>query len=169
MGRFSLDWTETTLECGQDSSRTIPVVHCSSLFVSHVYLRLPNLQTHHTSFAAIVNQGLVQRFTPERAAPLRDLDPLLFQAIHPDLGHFIWYSIQEIDPAGSWVDVLSVVSHKVTDPALELPRDAESVLKIRDMKARAVGFVEPPFSLINDIDETIPVSRSNPGRTFAEC
>lgn len=104
-----------------------------------------------------MNQGVVQRYTPERAAPLRELDPLLFQSINPDLGHFIWYSVQEIDPDGKWIDLLTMVSHKVTDPALELPRDAPSVLKIRDMKARAVGFAEPLFSLINDIDETLPV------------
>lgn len=50
-----------------------------------------------------------------------------------------------------------MVSHKVTDPALEVSKDADSVLKIRDMKARAVGFAEPLFSLINDIDESLPV------------
>lgn len=40
-------------------------------------------------FAAIVTHGVVQRYTPEQVAPLRDLDPLLFQAIHPELGHFL--------------------------------------------------------------------------------
>ncbi|ORY57692.1 FAD/NAD(P)-binding domain-containing protein, partial [Leucosporidium creatinivorum] len=107
----------------------------------------------------IVTHGVVQRYTPEQVAPLRELDPLLFQAIHPELGHFLCkprYSIQEIDPAGKYVDILTMVSHKVTDLALEVPKDANSVLKIRDMKARAVGFAEPLFSLINDIDESLP-------------
>lgn len=51
-----------------------------------------------------------------------------------------------------------MISHKVMDPALEVPKDADSAIKIRDMKARAKGFAEPLFSLINDIDESLPVS-----------
>ncbi|KAL8279766.1 hypothetical protein RQP46_007861 [Phenoliferia psychrophenolica] len=106
--------------------------------------------------AAIVSQGVVQRYTPENAAPFRALDPLLFQSVNPEFGSFIWYSVQEMDPAGKWIDLLTTVSHKVTDPSLELPKDAPSSLKIREMKARSAGFAEPLFGLINRIDESLP-------------
>jgi 2-polyprenyl-6-methoxyphenol hydroxylase-like FAD-dependent oxidoreductase len=38
--------------------------------------------------------GVVRHFTPEQAIPIRDLDPLLFQGLHPETGNYLWYSIQ---------------------------------------------------------------------------
>jgi 2-polyprenyl-6-methoxyphenol hydroxylase-like FAD-dependent oxidoreductase len=38
--------------------------------------------------------GVVRHFTPEQAAPIRALDPLLFQGLHPETGNYLWYSIQ---------------------------------------------------------------------------
>lgn len=38
--------------------------------------------------------GVVRHFTPEQAAPVRALDPLLFQGLHPRTGNYLWYSIQ---------------------------------------------------------------------------
>ena len=38
--------------------------------------------------------GVVRHFTPEQAAPVRALDPLLFQALHPNTGNYLWYSVQ---------------------------------------------------------------------------
>lgn len=37
--------------------------------------------------------GVVRHFSPEQAAPVRALDPLLFQGLHPRTGNFLWYSI----------------------------------------------------------------------------
>lgn len=38
--------------------------------------------------------GVVRHFTPEQAAPVRALDPLLFQALHPKTQNYLWYSVQ---------------------------------------------------------------------------
>jgi 2-polyprenyl-6-methoxyphenol hydroxylase-like FAD-dependent oxidoreductase len=38
--------------------------------------------------------GVVRHFTPEQAAPIRALDPLLFQALHPKTQNYLWYSVQ---------------------------------------------------------------------------
>jgi 2-polyprenyl-6-methoxyphenol hydroxylase-like FAD-dependent oxidoreductase len=38
--------------------------------------------------------GVVRHFTPEQAAPIRALDPLLFQGLHPETGNYLWYSVQ---------------------------------------------------------------------------
>jgi 2-polyprenyl-6-methoxyphenol hydroxylase-like FAD-dependent oxidoreductase len=38
--------------------------------------------------------GVIRHFTPEQAAPARALDPLLFQALHPETSNYLWYSIQ---------------------------------------------------------------------------
>lgn len=38
--------------------------------------------------------GVVRHFTPEQAAPVRALDPLLFNGVHPRTGNFLWYSVQ---------------------------------------------------------------------------
>lgn len=38
--------------------------------------------------------GVVRHFTPEQAAPVRALDPLLFQGLHPRTANYLWYSIQ---------------------------------------------------------------------------
>lgn len=38
--------------------------------------------------------GVIRRFTPEQAAPVRALDPLLFQALHPKTQNYLWYSVQ---------------------------------------------------------------------------
>lgn len=38
--------------------------------------------------------GVVRHFTPEQAVPIRAIDPLLFQGLHPETGNYLWYSIQ---------------------------------------------------------------------------
>lgn len=38
--------------------------------------------------------GVVRHFTPEQAKAVRDLDPLLFQGLHPETGNYLWFSIQ---------------------------------------------------------------------------
>lgn len=38
--------------------------------------------------------GVIRHFTPEQAAPIRALDPLLFQGLHPGTSSYLWYSLQ---------------------------------------------------------------------------
>ncbi|EIN10427.1 FAD/NAD(P)-binding domain-containing protein [Punctularia strigosozonata HHB-11173 SS5] len=109
----------------------------------------------------VVACGVVQRYTKEQVAPLRALDPLRFQAVNPDTGTYIWVRIQDVSPDRSRFDILTIVSHRVTDLSLELPRDATNVAKINDMKKRADGFAEPFYSLLNDIDPALNCTRLN--------
>ncbi|KAK7460815.1 hypothetical protein VKT23_008744 [Stygiomarasmius scandens] len=102
--------------------------------------------------------GVVQYLTPEQAKPYRDIDPLLFQTIHPETRNFIWYSIQDISDDGNTIAVLTMVSHPILDPTDELPKNATSKQVIADIKKRAEGFAEPMFSLINNIDENLPAT-----------
>ncbi|KAJ7894859.1 FAD-binding domain-containing protein [Mycena olivaceomarginata] len=37
--------------------------------------------------------GVTVRLSEEEVAPLREIDPLLFQGSHPDTGYFMWFSI----------------------------------------------------------------------------
>lgn len=38
--------------------------------------------------------GVIRHFTPEQSAPVRALDPVLFQALHPGTSNYFRYSIQ---------------------------------------------------------------------------
>lgn len=38
--------------------------------------------------------GVVRHFTPEQATPIRALDPLIFQAVHPETANYLFYSLQ---------------------------------------------------------------------------
>ena len=87
-----------------------------------------------------------------------DIDPLLFQTIHPETRNFIWHSIQDISDDGNTIAVLTMVSHPILDPTDELPKNATSKQVIADIKKRAEGFAEPMFSLINNIDENLPAT-----------
>lgn len=53
--------------------------------------------------------GVVRHFTPEQAAPVRALDPLLFLALHPDTQNFLWYSVQVpmiLRPPDFWLSLM---------------------------------------------------------------
>lgn len=69
--------------------------------------------------------GVVQRYSKEKAKPFRDIDPLLFQSINPATRNYIWHSIQSIDDDGENLELLTMVSHPVSsDPQEELPKGA---------------------------------------------
>lgn len=87
---FSLERMATTRVYDTASSKTIPALQRSRPSIrSSSFAEPATTRLIVSLFAAIVTHGVVQRYTPEQVAPLRDLDPLLFQAIHPELGHFL--------------------------------------------------------------------------------
>ncbi|KAH6649186.1 hypothetical protein BKA67DRAFT_521779 [Truncatella angustata] len=107
--------------------------------------------------------GVVRHFTPEQAAPVRALDPLLFQALHPKTQNFLWYSVQEsfTEPDGRLsFDCLVIISWVVRDPVADaIPKTNPE--RIAMMKARAKEFAEPLRSIVMDIpddtDHTTPL------------
>lgn len=38
--------------------------------------------------------GVVRHFTADQGEPVRKVDPLLFQGLHPKTGTYMWYSLQ---------------------------------------------------------------------------
>ncbi|KAH8646774.1 hypothetical protein BX600DRAFT_155724 [Xylariales sp. PMI_506] len=101
--------------------------------------------------------GVTRRFTPEQAAPIRALDPLLFQALHPDTSNYLWYSIQDCfpEPDGRLsFDALVIISWIAKDPVADaIPETSRE--RIAMMKRRAEGFAEPLRSIVMDIPDDL--------------
>ena len=113
--------------------------------------------------------AVIQTLSRDEVAPIRALDPLLFQAINPDTNVFLWHSIQGIENDGESLDMLTYISYPVKDASKALPKDAsdEEIIKgmpalsdplphvllspCTDMKAHTTGFAEPFKSLVMNI------------------
>lgn len=99
--------------------------------------------------------GVVRHFSPDEGAPVRALDPLLFNGMHPGTSNYLWYSVQQVfedvDGRKSW-DALVLVSW----PVKNAEKDAippTNRLRIACMKQRAKGFVEPLKSMVLGISD----------------
>ncbi|KAI1385133.1 FAD/NAD(P)-binding domain-containing protein [Hypoxylon trugodes] len=107
--------------------------------------------------------GVVRHFSPEQAAPVRALDPLLFQGLHPKTGNFLWYSIYDSthEPDGRpSFDAQVIISWMVKDPiADDIPESNKARIEI--MKKRASTYAEPLRSIVmdipDDLDSTTPL------------
>ncbi|KAL5050900.1 hypothetical protein BDW71DRAFT_194029 [Aspergillus fruticulosus] len=90
-------------------------------------------------------------------APLRDMDPLLFQGCHPETGVFLWFSILET-PANN-ANGLWRVQINLSWPAKtaedEVPSTDEE--RLANMKKRAAGFVPFLYETIQRIPDGTPV------------
>ncbi|KAI1098461.1 FAD/NAD(P)-binding domain-containing protein [Jackrogersella minutella] len=97
--------------------------------------------------------GVIRHLTPEQAAPVRALDPLLFQGLHPKTGNFLWYSTHDSfqEPDGRYsYDAQVIVSWVVKDPISDaIPETNNS--RVEMMKRRASNFAEPLRSIVVDI------------------
>ncbi|KAI4864445.1 hypothetical protein F4820DRAFT_334105 [Hypoxylon rubiginosum] len=101
--------------------------------------------------------GVVRHFSPEQAAPVRALDPLLFQGLHPKTGNFLWYSIQDCfeEPDGRYsFDALVIISWIVKDPLLDAIPETDKG-RIAMMKQRASSYAEPLRSIVMDIPDDL--------------
>ncbi|KAI1371570.1 FAD/NAD(P)-binding domain-containing protein [Hypoxylon crocopeplum] len=101
--------------------------------------------------------GVIRRFSPEQAAPVRALDPLLFQGLHPKTGNFLWYSIHDCfeEPDGRYSYAAQVIiSWVVKDPVSDaIPKTNKE--RIEMMKQRASTYVEPLRSIVMDIPDDL--------------
>ncbi|KAL4881555.1 hypothetical protein BJY04DRAFT_188335 [Aspergillus karnatakaensis] len=101
--------------------------------------------------------GVAVDLSPEQAAPLRALDPLLFQGCHPKTGVYLWFSILETPELGKRDDyrVQICISWPVKGPGDEVHgSDAE---RLANMKQRAEGFVAPLYNAVQRIPDGTPV------------
>ncbi|KAL4966183.1 FAD-dependent oxidoreductase [Aspergillus stella-maris] len=101
--------------------------------------------------------GVAVDLTTDDAAPLRAMDPLLFQGCHPDTGVFFWFSILETPathPTGLYrVQInMSWVVHSADD---EVPDTDEG--RLANMKKRAEGFTPFLLSAVQRIPDETPV------------
>ncbi|KAL6233627.1 hypothetical protein BDW75DRAFT_241855 [Aspergillus navahoensis] len=101
--------------------------------------------------------GVAVDLTAEEVAPLRDMDPLLFQGCHPETGVYLWFSILET-PANSASGLWRVqinISWPVQTADDEVPEtDAD---RLAMMKKRAAGFVPFLYEAIQRIPDGTPV------------
>ncbi|OTA89349.1 hypothetical protein M434DRAFT_398589 [Hypoxylon sp. CO27-5] len=101
--------------------------------------------------------GVVRHFSPEQAVPVRALDPLLFQGLHPGTGNFLWYSVhdtfEEPDGKNSY-DAQVIISWIVKDILCDdIPETDRG--RIEMMKRRASSFAEPLRSIVMDIPDDL--------------
>ncbi|PWW75725.1 FAD/NAD(P)-binding domain-containing protein [Tuber magnatum] len=98
--------------------------------------------------------GCSVHLTSSQVAPLRALDPLLFQGLHPETEDFFWFSILDTPATnadgGDYYTVQLLVSWRLIDPVKdEVPSD--NAERLANMKRRASRFAEPLRSAILDI------------------
>ncbi|RDW76089.1 FAD protein [Coleophoma crateriformis] len=116
--------------------------------------------------------GVVRHFTPEQAKGVRELDPLLFQGLHPETGNYLWFSFQECIPSPTAptaseqysYDALVIISWVIKDPVADaIPKTHAE--RIALMKKRAEGYAEPLRSIVmdipDDLDFTTPLRLSD--------
>ncbi|KAF8586489.1 FAD/NAD(P)-binding domain-containing protein [Ramaria rubella] len=106
-------------------------------------------------------KGVTQRMSQARVAPLRALDPLLFLAINPETGIFLWHSIQNIivekEGEEPVYEVQTMISQLIKGPEDVLPEEASNLDRMKDMKKKVAGFTEPLLSTVIDIPEDTKV------------
>ncbi len=120
--------------------------------------------------------GVVRHFTPEEAAPVRAIDPLLFQGLNPETGNYLWYSVQVSrshpiplhsyltdlsqecidEPDGrKSIDSLVIISWIIKDEVKDaIPKTHAE--RIALMKKRVEGYAEPLRSIVMDIPDDLP-------------
>ncbi|KAI1463491.1 FAD/NAD(P)-binding domain-containing protein [Daldinia caldariorum] len=116
---------------------------------------LPNDYALHPLPVSLI--GVIRHFSPEQAASVRALDPLLFQGLHPKTGNYLWYSIHDCfeEPDGQRsFDAQVIISWIVRDSLSDaIPDTHEERIKL--MKKRANDFAEPLRSIVMDIPDDL--------------
>ncbi|KAK7958677.1 Aromatic-ring hydroxylase-like protein [Apiospora saccharicola] len=106
--------------------------------------------------------GVKLEMTEDQVAPLRRLDPLLFQGAHPTTGTFMWFSILDVPDTNGTADTSTPLYHVqlmfswlLKGPEDEIPESNGDRLK--QMRTKADG-LSPTFDrVIQNIPATVPV------------
>ncbi|KAL3455607.1 hypothetical protein BJX64DRAFT_65658 [Aspergillus heterothallicus] len=113
--------------------------------------------------------GVAVDLTADTVAPLRAMDPLLFQGCHPETGVYFWFSMLDTPSTASCSNqdtpitttddglykVQLGLSWRVHTPADEVP--ATDAARLANMKRRAANFVPFLRDVIQNIPENTPV------------
>ncbi|KAK8028499.1 hypothetical protein PG991_005555 [Apiospora marii] len=107
--------------------------------------------------------GVRLEMTEAQVAPLRCLDPLLFQGAHPTTGTFMWFSILDVpdtngtgDTSNPLYHVQLMLSWLFRGPEDEIPESNGD--RLEQMRTKADG-LSPTFNrVIQNIPSTIPVT-----------
>lgn len=125
--------------------------------------------------------GVTIKLTPEQIAPLRAVDPMLFQGTHPETGSFLWYSLLDTPEVngssgdGAYYACQLNISWPVHTPEDEIPAtNKERVAKMKQLAKPFHGELGTAFSYIPDDMEITEIKLrdwrhlewpSNQGRT----
>lgn len=112
--------------------------------------------THKTTQLPFRFVGVQVRLTKEQIAPLRSIDPLLFQGCHPRTRTFLWFSILETpsdDESTYNVQINLSWPYKTVEDEVEVTNAA----RLRNMKARVQDFTPVLRTTIQEIPECTPV------------
>ncbi|PKY00139.1 putative monooxygenase [Aspergillus campestris IBT 28561] len=107
--------------------------------------------------------GVAVDMAPEAIAPLRALDPLLFQGCHPLTGTFMWFSVLEtpvrngtLGTAGEKFRAQICLSWRARSVEDEVEGTSEG--RLAGMKRRAEGFAPCFYDAVQGIPEGTPVT-----------
>lgn len=107
--------------------------------------------------------GVAVDMTPEAIAPLRALDPLLFQGCHPGTGTFMWFSVLEtpvgngtLGTAGEKFRAQICLSWRARSVGDEVEGTSEG--RLAGMKRRAEAFAPCFYDAVRAIPEGTPVT-----------
>ncbi|PTB69006.1 FAD/NAD(P)-binding domain-containing protein [Trichoderma citrinoviride] len=105
--------------------------------------------------------GASADFTPDQVAPLRRIDPLLFQGCHPDTGVFLWISMLETPEANGTAGT-PAERYRVQVMLSWLDKDRDEAVpesnqeRVALMKRLAAGFHPDLHGVIQAIPESSP-------------
>ncbi|KAG0125920.1 hypothetical protein HOY82DRAFT_587403 [Tuber indicum] len=95
--------------------------------------------------------GCAVRLTASQVAPLRALDPLLLQGLHPETEDFFWFSILDTPATnadgGDYYTTQILMSWHLNDPVRD-EVSPDNTGRLENMKRRASRFAEPFRSFI---------------------
>lgn len=104
--------------------------------------------------------GVIQTRSAQDLAAARALNPLLWQAINPDTGFYLWHSIQDVhlvERKPESYEVLTIVSHAI-DPEQDSRMTLSPSERLADLARRALGSAEPFLALVRGIPPESPVT-----------
>ncbi|KAK8105673.1 uncharacterized protein PG998_003853 [Apiospora kogelbergensis] len=107
--------------------------------------------------------GVMLEMTEEQVAPMRYLDPLLFQGSHPTTGTYLWFSIVGVPDTNGTADTPSPVYHVqlmlswlLKAPEDEIPESNDG--RLEQMRIKADGLSSRFTRVIQGIPSTTPVA-----------
>ncbi|KAL2075556.1 hypothetical protein VTL71DRAFT_499 [Oculimacula yallundae] len=106
--------------------------------------------------------GVTMKLLTKDMAPLRAIDPLLFQGCHPDTGAYMWFAtldtpeVNKSEGAGEYFTAQINISWVVRSPSDEVP--ATNADRLKRMKYLANGFEERLEATVHNIPDGTEVT-----------